>query len=207
MLLSPCPQPVTAASVMNDSAVGPSKRTGGHETNHSCQALIFPWESHLHPPHPSLGTRLPLYPPQHTPKTTTSPLDACERCREAGSVDIQEHTSRHAAEQPTHKRLLVPERWLPSQTRVLEKTAKRNAWSHTSLYTPKKSLLTIYFKYRNGTQRIVMIDRTGCHHGGTRESRGKRKRPRDGQSKGYKSQEKRNMVSSRASGTASCRGP
>lgn len=62
---APAPQPVTAASVMNDSAVGPSKRTGGHETNHSCQALIFPWESHLHPPHPSLGTRLPLYPPTH----------------------------------------------------------------------------------------------------------------------------------------------
>ena len=59
---APAPSPVTAASVMNDSAVGPSKRTGGHETNHSCQALIFPWESHLHPPHPSLGTRLPLYP-------------------------------------------------------------------------------------------------------------------------------------------------
>lgn len=64
-LLSPCPQPVTAVSVMNDSAVGPSKRTGGHKTNHSCQALIFPWESHLHPPHPSLGTGLPLY-PTHT---------------------------------------------------------------------------------------------------------------------------------------------
>lgn len=63
---APAPSPVTAASVMNDSAVGPSKRTGGHETNHSCQALIFPWESHLHPPHPSLGTGLPPYPPPNT---------------------------------------------------------------------------------------------------------------------------------------------
>lgn len=72
---------------------------------------------------------------------------------------------------------------------------------------PKKSLLTIHFKYSEGTQRTVMMNRARSHHGGTREPQGKRKRPRDGQSKGYMSQGKRKMGSSRASGTTLCRGP
>lgn len=96
----PAPSSVTAASVMNDSAVGPSKRTGGHETNHSCQALIFPWESHLHPPHPSLGTGLPPYSSTYTPKTTAQALWMRARVhRKAGGTYTREllHTGRKKA--------------------------------------------------------------------------------------------------------------
>ena len=96
---APAPSPVTAASVMNGSAVGPSKRTGGHETNHSCQALIFPWESHLHPPHPSLGTGLPLYPHTYTPKTTVDVRESTQR----GGLQHSRGSVCTQAEQPMQK--------------------------------------------------------------------------------------------------------
>lgn len=93
---APTPSPVTADSVMNDSVVGPSKRTGGHETNHSCQALIFPWESHLHPPHPSPGTGLPTTPLHvHTQDNCPGPGEYIERRVAAHTRELL-HTSRIA---------------------------------------------------------------------------------------------------------------
>ena len=68
-------------------------------------------------------------------------------------------------------------------------------------------MLTIYFKYSNGTQRIVMIKKNRMPPWGTQRVIGEEKETKGWPELGYKSQEKRNMVSSRASGTALCRGP